>query len=718
MIVNTMGYIYSQVVRLSIVRYRRLPRHNYESILFNGSTGLHIAARYGNEYYCSCLGFHFRGDCKHVRLLKDIGRSGKLVGIEFSLEDVENGEVPIRYLDSSLKPLNDIFGEKVYSSRSIFSVYAEPNVGKTLFLLQEAFYFLSKGYNVLYIDTEGGVAEKLLAWKDVFKERFGEPRGTMKFKIMRQLEDIMYYFGYKVLCRYVSADKKGTKGKHEFQVVESISEPPINKEVKENKIDVVIIDSVTSPFRIAFQISAQQSQPAKCFTPDTEVFTKDGWKPISEVKIGDVVLSYSDGVLEYATVVDAWEQEYDGMMVHIGGRNKTVDLMVTPNHRMPVKWRRWNGEIVDKVVNACDLNRQHSLIRTGIWNGEDIDYVELPDGTKVDAELWMKFIGLFIAEGYLHKDKGHWEHVYIANRIYKKSIDEIMRALPFNVRRHASGNYCISNKILAEYMASLGLDKKQLERRIPAEYKELSPRLLRALLYGMWLGDGTTNKGTKYIVTGNKKLADDIVEIAIKAGYGSNVVSRTMDTEINGYVYKGRAHYSVVIHEWAKGYTITPSVIEYVKYKGKVYNVTVRPNNNLLVRRNGKTVFAGNSDAMAIFYDSLLNLQDKYDVFVLTAHHASINPANMYDVIPRIRGGNTPMFYSKRIFALDRREKKGQKHYRRFWLVRADGFEDFSVIAFSKIDYLGYRELTDKEKDGIKGLLTTAEQERAKRVVV
>ena len=371
---------------MPIVRYRRLLKHDYESILYDGSTGLHIAARYGNEYYCSCIGFQIRKDCKHVRLLKDIGRSKELVGIEFTLEDVEEGKLPIRYLSSSLKPLNDVFGGNVYPSRSIFSVYAKPNVGKTLFLLQESFYFLSQGYNILYIDTEGGVAEKLIAWKDIFKERFGKPKGSIKFKVMRRLEDIMYYFGYKVISRYVSADKKGTKGKHEFQVIETLLEPPIDKEIKENKISVVIIDSVSSPFRTAFQISAQQNHPAK-------------------------------------------------------------------------------------------------------------------------------------------------------------------------------------------------------------------------------------------------------------------------------------------------------------------------------------------SDAMAIFYDSLLALQDKYDVFILTSHHASVNPANMYNVIPRMRGGDTPVFYSKRIFALDRREKKGQKHYRRFWLVRADGFEDFSVIVFSKIDYLGYRELTDNEKEGIRGLLTTAEQERAKRVV-
>lgn len=307
-------------------------------------------------------------------------------GVEFTLEDIESGKLPIRHLDSSIPSLNEVFDNKVYSSRSIFSVYAEPNVGKTLMFVQETFYFLSKGYNVLYIDTEGGVAEKVLAWKDIFIERFGKPKGVVKFVVMRQIENLMEFLGYKVKRRYVSADKGGTKGKHEFQVIETLDTPEIEKYIKENKIDVIIIDSVTSPFRTAFQISAQQNHPAK-------------------------------------------------------------------------------------------------------------------------------------------------------------------------------------------------------------------------------------------------------------------------------------------------------------------------------------------ADAMAIFYDSLLALQDKHDVFILTSHHASINPANMYDVIPRMRGGNTPAFYSKRIFALDRREKKGQKHYRRFWLVRADGFEDFSVIAFSKIDYLGYRSVDEDEKDSITKLLTTAERERAKRVV-
>ena len=369
---------------MGILRFRVCRRIPYASILYHGSTGWHTASIYYGKENCTCIGFLTHKHCKHIDMLKEI--LGDEYMKSFTLKDLVEGKVPIRYADSSIQPLNDAFDGKVYSSGEIFSIYGAPNVGKTLYALQEAYYFASKGMNVLYIDTEGAVAKKATVWHSTFSERFGKLKGQIHFKVIRDIEELMYLFGHTVRITYTSADKKKTKGKLVMKLIETNPDPPIDGFMKEHKIDLVIIDSVTSPFRTRIPISEQQNHPSK-------------------------------------------------------------------------------------------------------------------------------------------------------------------------------------------------------------------------------------------------------------------------------------------------------------------------------------------SDAQALFYDALIGLQDKHDAFIITTHHESINPASIYDVIPRIRGGTTIKYYSKTIMWLDRRDKKGQTHIRRFWFARSDNADEFSTVVLAQITPMGYIPLDSKAKKNISNLLTAGELDRTPKVI-
>jgi RecA/RadA recombinase len=158
-------------------------------------------------------------------------------------------------IKSSLNNLNSLFGGSAYSTCEIMALYGLPNVGKTLLSLQEAMYLASQGVNILYIDTEGSLASAYRAFSSSFKERFGEPKGVIEAEVVKTLEELLYYMGFKV-----DVMLKGQKV--EVQAEEVGGEPVIEKTVREGKIGFIVIDSITQPIREKFP-SVQQNFPAR-----------------------------------------------------------------------------------------------------------------------------------------------------------------------------------------------------------------------------------------------------------------------------------------------------------------------------------------------------------------------------------------------------------------------------------------------------------------------
>lgn len=87
----------------------------------------------------------------------------------------------------------------------------------------------------------------------------------------------------------------------------------------------------------AFTVKMKEKRAiGECYTPRAEVFAEDGWKPISEVKEGDRILTLNTetGSIDIQSVEKKIEYEYNGDMIHISGDN--IDDIVTPNHGYPI----------------------------------------------------------------------------------------------------------------------------------------------------------------------------------------------------------------------------------------------------------------------------------------------------------------------------------------------------------------------------------------------
>lgn len=209
---------------------------------------------------------------------------------------------------------------------------------------------------------------------------------------------------------------------------------------------------------------------------------------------------------------------------------------------------------------------------------------------QIKVEDWLRFFAAWISDGSATKTKkGYSVRLACFKNRKVKTYLEWLGKIPFNSLRTSTG-FNICSKQLYEYLVKFG---HAPYKYIPDEIKSLSPRLLRIFIEALMHGDG--NIETQTYSTSSKRLADDIQEIAIKAGMSSCMwFSEPKIRIINGVEAIGRHRsYKIRVGESR----LTPSIKQHAfskkQYVGYVYDVTV-PNHIIHVRRNGKTVWSGN----------------------------------------------------------------------------------------------------------------------------
>lgn len=206
---------------------------------------------------------------------------------------------------------------------------------------------------------------------------------------------------------------------------------------------------------------------------------------------------------------------------------------------------------------------------------------------KVPIELWLKLLGWYISEGSIDHDRA--VKITQTTPDTRKEIIDLAKELGLGYSE-TYDSIKIYSKQLAQELKKLG---KAEDKYIPQWVKELPRDRLRVLLETLLKGDGS--QGNQYY-TISKKLADDVQEITIKCGYGSNVASRMRKVKPR---IRGR-EINVIHPEHCVTIARTMTTPRIYKepqteyYKGHVYDVTV-PNHVIMVRRNGKAVWSGNS---------------------------------------------------------------------------------------------------------------------------
>jgi DNA polymerase elongation subunit (family B) len=96
-----------------------------------------------------------------------------------------------------------------------------------------------------------------------------------------------------------------------------------------------------------------------CFSGDTEILTTKGIKNIKDCKIGDIVYSLNKNTeqVELKPITDTQVFNYNKKMIHF--KKKNIDLMVTPDHKMLFKKRKYapivEMEAQDFIKQKCNV---------------------------------------------------------------------------------------------------------------------------------------------------------------------------------------------------------------------------------------------------------------------------------------------------------------------------------------------------------------------------
>jgi len=363
---------------------------------------------------------------------------------------------------------------------------------------------------------------------------------------------------------------------------------------------------------------------AVCFDEETEILTEHGWKKYHELKEKMLVatLNPKTNQLEYHPIQRVFIIPYKGQMYRL--KTKKVDILVTPHHRLFVS-NNWRGPLKLKKAKMVFGKTIKRFVVGCKWQGENIEVFTLPSyefnrhvwtkgrknatvkvrvpAKQIKMSEWVWFLGLWLAEGT--KSNGRRRNYYVA--IFNKNcellekVKQLLINWGFKINKTSRKDELrVSNKQL---WLALPNDK-----HVPTYVKRLSPKYLKIFLDGYIQGDGSKRR-CKYsrneritIFTSSKRLADDLQEISLKAGYVAYVTKRNRvgKTTVKKDGSKVTIKHPEYILELSKFSEIViqkrkSNIEEWVDYNGIVWCVYAPPHEIVYVRRNGKPIFSGNS---------------------------------------------------------------------------------------------------------------------------
>ncbi len=356
-----------------------------------------------------------------------------------------------------------------------------------------------------------------------------------------------------------------------------------------------------------------------CYSSDTEILTNNGWKYFKDLNFEDKVAQVNPDTLEisFTKPLNYIKYPFKGMMINF--KSKSVDLLVSPDHKMlySTEWvfyksknKRWLSK---KAYEIKDIPKI-IIPQAGKMVGTELEYIELEEEydrviygntltktkkkVKIKADTFIKFLGIYLSEGsYYIEDKKHYKVKIVQkeNTNSSKEIEKVLKELPFNYnilkRKNGTIEYVINSETLTKYVEKFG---KSEDKYIPKFIYSLSERQKKLFLDYFRLGNGYLKPDGKtyHFVSKSKKLIDGIQALYTTIGISSTVYKQK---------YKnGKTYYRLETRKDKKGNNKYYSMVREVKdvpYNDYIYSVTV-PEGYLLVRRNNKIAISGNCMSM------------------------------------------------------------------------------------------------------------------------
>jgi nucleoside-diphosphate-sugar epimerase len=369
-----------------------------------------------------------------------------------------------------------------------------------------------------------------------------------------------------------------------------------------------------------------------CYDDQTEILTERGWKYFAELTPYDKVATRttSDRHLAFKKPNSLHSYPFDGFLYH--QRSRSLDIMVTPNHRMFTRARsdRKYGPL--RLESVDEVKGHTRIYDTGFeWDGESREWFTLPaceslpqvvesrltqatglqtvttvrtgrrpsvtEPKQIPMGVWTRFLGWYLTEGAVYHAKGRPSpyRTDITQRTdtlapVLEAVKPLCKAIgcKYVVSEYQGGEMAkviIWGKQLASYLSRFG---GAAEKFIPADIKALAPEFLWPMLDSMLRGDGWQHhRGHKYFSI-SERLADDVQEIALKSGF--RAIKSPKD---NGFIVSITPNPNVHVNH-------SKQTDGWAKYQGRVFCVNVGGDGIVYVRRNGRPVWCGNTPNVVI----------------------------------------------------------------------------------------------------------------------
>lgn len=310
-----------------------------------------------------------------------------------------------------------------------------------------------------------------------------------------------------------------------------------------------------------------------CFVAGTPVLTKNGYKPIEDVEIGEYVLTTDR---TFHQVENTMVKQAD-TIVYMKAQGMFEELKGTPNHPI-YAMRRIGPEKYEepRYIPLCELQKDDKIAYPLI-NGKDSSYT---------YDFW-KLVGMYLANGWTMNNSYTHKVIICGGESKREKMKECITKAGFHYTEVKDGpNYKmhIANKFLCEFLENFG--KHTYEKHLTPQCFELIDEYKSALIEG-WLNDGcvdTKNK-VEYITTTSLELVLGMSQIArdayrVPVSIKKHIPNRTC--VIDGRVVNERQTYTMTIPKYKmvsvekNGYIWCPIKSIYVEDEtNEVYNLSV-----------------------------------------------------------------------------------------------------------------------------------------------
>lgn len=410
----------------------------------------------------------------------------------------------------------------------------------------------------------------------------------------------------------------GTAPREKFSVSGKNIKGVLIKFKIQQELNIMVSDKMTGRYGnkgVVCYIEEDSKMP-RCYDKETEIFTNNGWKKFADLSEHDKVAYVKDldnHIADFIKPISYFSKHYKGTM--FGAVGKRIDYLVTHHHRMycKTKYEKFNGENKFNIKLAEEIhgkttyhlaNMDFDLQKNNYNDKIVLENITTKSGKKCISEFnrkdFCEFLGWYISEGSLGFWKSDIMYKHGSTFSYKIQISQCRKAHPEECKKienllnrmglkwtYHHRQYTISNKSIYNYLRILG---KCNEKYIPLEIlKESNREDLKALFIALIDGDGSYIHDDNYVYyTTSKRLADDISTLSSLLGYHCS--APCVQT-------KGRKLTKYCIYIYPKEnieLSIDRDNYYNKEYDDMIYCVEV-PNGLLLVRRNGKQFWCGNT---------------------------------------------------------------------------------------------------------------------------